>query len=109
MRRRADASTLNFDHARALRLVADAGLRFPLVAKPDIGRDGYGVRLIEDAPALRRYLERFPGGAKLILQRYVACAAEAVVHYAGRPDAGGRILSLTLKCFPHVVGDGTAT
>jgi membrane protein DedA with SNARE-associated domain len=109
MRRRADASTLNFDHARALRLIADAGLRFPLVVKPDIGRDGLGVRLVDDPAALRRYLERFPGGAKLILQRYVPWAGEAVVHYARPPDAGGRILSLTLKCFPHVVGDGGAT
>jgi len=109
MRRRADASTLNFDHARALRLVADAGLRFPLVAKPDIGRQGHGVRLVEDAAALRRYLEKFPGGAKLILQRYVAWAGEAVVHYARMPGEGGRILSLTLRTCPHVIGDGVAT
>ncbi len=108
MRRRADASTLNFDHARALRLVADAGMRFPLVAKPDIGRDGFGVRLIEDAPGLRRYLAAFPGGAKLILQRYVPWAGEAAVNYARMPGEGGRILSLTLKYFPHVVGDGSA-
>jgi hypothetical protein len=108
MRRRADASTLNFDHARALRLVADAGLRFPLVAKPDIGRQGHGVRLVQDAAALRRYLEKFPGGAKLILQRYVAWAGEAVVHYARMPGEGGRVLSLTLRTCPHVVGDGVA-
>ena len=108
MRRRADASTLNFDHARALRLIADAGLRFPLVAKPDIGRHGFGVRLVEDAVALRRYLDKFPGGAKLILQRYVACAGEGAVHYARMPNPGGRILSLTLKSFPHAIGDGVA-
>jgi membrane protein DedA with SNARE-associated domain len=108
MRRRADVSTLNFDHARALRLAADAGLRFPLVAKPDIGRHGHGVRLVEDAAALRRYLEKFPGGAKLILQRYVPWAGEAVVHYARAPGEGGRILSLTLRCCPHVIGDGIA-
>jgi len=109
MRRRADQSTLNFDHARALRLVADAGLRFPLVAKPDVGRHAHGVRLLEDAAALRRYLERFPGGAKLILQRYVPWAGEAVVHYARLPGQGGRILSLTLRSFPQVIGDGAAT
>ena len=109
MRRRADPSTLNFDHARALRLAADAGLRFPLVAKPDIGRHGHGVRLVEDAAALRRYLEKFPGGAKLILQRYVPWAGEAVVHYARMPGEDGRILSLTLRSGPHVIGDGAAT
>jgi membrane protein DedA with SNARE-associated domain len=109
MRRRTDPSTLNFDHARALRLAADAGLRFPLVAKPDIGRHGHGVRLVEDAAALRRYLEKFPGGAKLILQRYVPWAGEAVVHYVRMPGEGGRILSLTLRAFPHVIGDGAAS
>jgi membrane protein DedA with SNARE-associated domain len=110
MRRRADAAaTLHYDHARALRLAADAGLRFPFVAKPDIGRGGLGVRLIEDAVALRRYLERFPGGAKLIMQRYLPWAGEAAVHYARMPGEGGRILSLTLKTCPHVVGDGVAT
>jgi membrane protein DedA with SNARE-associated domain len=109
MRRRPDPSTLNVDHARALRLVADAGLRFPLVAKPDIGRHGHGVRLVEDAAALRRYLEKFPGGAKLILQRYVPWAGEAVVHYVRMPGERGRIVSLTLRSFPHVIGDGAAT
>jgi membrane protein DedA with SNARE-associated domain len=109
MRRRADPSTLNFDHARALRLAADAGLRFPLVAKPDIGRHGHGVRLVEDAAALRRYLEKFPGGAKLILQRYVPWAGEAVVHYARVPGEDGRTLWLALRSFPQVIGDGAAT
>jgi membrane protein DedA with SNARE-associated domain len=109
MRRRADASTLNFDHARALRLLADAGLRFPVVAKPDIGRHGLGVRLIDGAAALKRYLATFPAGAKLIMQRYVPLAGEAAVLYARMPGQGGRILSLTLKYFPHVVGDGAST
>jgi hypothetical protein len=110
MRRRADAAaTLHYDHARALRLAADAGLRFPFVAKPDIGRGGLGVRLIEDAVAFRRYLEKFPGGAKLILQRYVPWAGEAAVHYARMPGEGGGIISLTLKYCPHVIGDGVAT
>jgi len=109
LRRRADASTLSFDHARALRLLSDAGLQFPVVAKPDIGRHGFGVRLIEDAAALKIYLEKFPGGAKLILQRYIAFAGEAVVLYGGIPGHGGRILSVTLRYFPHVVGDGVST
>jgi len=109
MRRRADPTTLNVDHARALCLLADANLKFPVVAKPDIGRGGFGVRLIADAGALRDYLEGFPGGAKLILQRYVPFAGEADVLYARIPGARGRILALTLRYFPHAVGDGTST
>ena len=109
MRRRTDPSTLEFDHARALGLMTDAGLRFPVVAKPDIGWHGFGVRLIADSRALKSYLEKFPAGAKLILQRYVPHAGEADVLFARLPGEPGRILSLTLRYFPHVVGDGVAS
>jgi hypothetical protein len=46
----------------------------------------------------------------VILQRYVAYEAEAGVFYVRLPgELRGRIVSLTLKYFPHVVGDGRAT
>ncbi|HEY2135680.1 MAG TPA: hypothetical protein VGH49_07315 [Xanthobacteraceae bacterium] len=109
LRRRAEASTLGLDQARALRLMADAGLPFPVVAKPDIGSHGFGVRLIEDAAALGLYLEKFPAGAKLMLQRWVPFAGEADILVARLPGKGARIASLTLRYFPHVVGDGAAT
>jgi len=37
--------------------------------------------VVEDAAALKDYLEKFPAGAKLILQRFVALAGEAAVLY----------------------------
>jgi membrane protein DedA with SNARE-associated domain len=109
MRRRADPGLIDLDHARALRLMADAGLRFPLVAKPDIGRDGLGVRLIGDAAGLKAYLAGFPDGAKLILQRYVSAAGEATALVARRPGHQGWMVSLTLCHGPHIVGDGFST
>jgi membrane protein DedA with SNARE-associated domain len=109
MRRRADPTPIDFDHARALRLLADAGLRFPLVAKPDIGRDGVGVRLIRDAAALKAYLAGFPTGAKLILQRYVGAAGEATALVTRRPGHQAWMVSLTLRHCAHVVGDGVST
>ena len=109
LRRRNDPSTLPLDFARAQHLLAVAGLGLPVVAKPDIGWHGYGVRLIADAAALQDYLEKFPGGANLILQRYVPHAGEAAVLYARIPgETNGRILSLTLRYFPHVLGDGSS-
>jgi hypothetical protein len=81
-------------------------LRFPLVAKPDIGCRGAGVRPIPDDNALRRYLSDFPEGETLILQQMVDVVGEAGVFYVREPGAlQGRIISLTLKYFPHVVGD----
>ena len=53
------------------------------------------------------YIADFPAGATLMLQRFVPYAAEAAVLYARLPgEASGRILSLTLRYFPHVVGNG---
>src|SRR5690349_13229199 len=40
----------------------EAGLAFPVVAKPDLGWCGYGVRRIDDAHALAEYLRGFPCG-----------------------------------------------
>ena len=71
-------------------------LEFPLVAKPDLGRRG--VRRIGDVAALREYLRNFPGGARLMLQRFVPHAGKAAVLYARLPGAqSGRILSLTFR------------
>lgn len=87
-----------------------AGLGFPVVAKPDIGWQGFGVRLLADAVELRRYLDAFPADARLILQRPVPYDGEAGVFYARFPDEErGRVFSLTLRYFPHVVGDGRSS
>ncbi len=98
------------DIGRALRSLAEAGLDFPLVAKPDIGWHGHGVRRIDNRAQLDRYIAEYPAGASIILQRFVPHAAEAAVLYARLPgESSGRILSLTLRYFPHVIGDGRQT
>jgi membrane protein DedA with SNARE-associated domain len=98
------------DIDRAAHALADAGLEFPLIAKPDIGWHGHGVRRIDDRAQLDNYITHFPESQTLMLQRYVPYAAEAAVLYARLPgEARGRILSLTLRYFPHVVGNGAMT
>ncbi|MBY0356328.1 MAG: hypothetical protein K2Q12_11465 [Rickettsiales bacterium] len=87
--------------------LASAGLSFPLVAKPDKGCRGAGVRPLYHRHDLERYLEAFPAHSDLILQHMVQSEGEAGVFYVRNPkDAKGRILSLTLKYFPYVIGDG---
>lgn len=96
--------------ARLATEIARHGLSFPLVAKPDIGSQGYGVRLVRDRAELAAYLADFPLGEALILQHYVDWQGEAGVFYVRRPDeARGRIFSLGFRSFPHVVGDGRRT
>jgi hypothetical protein len=103
-------SDLDAEAESAERTMAAAGLRFPVVAKPDLGCRGAGVRRVRDRAELRRYLAAFPAGAALVLQRYVDYEAEAGVFYVRQPgEARGRLVSLTLKYFPHVEGDGQST
>ena len=52
VRRNAGAWSLGGDIDRALRALAEAGLDFPLIAKPDIGWHGHGVRRIDDRAQL---------------------------------------------------------
>ncbi len=96
--------------ASALAALAAAGLGLPVVAKPDLGCRGAGVKLIRTTDDLHAYLHAFPLGATLLLQRLVPFEGEAGIFYCRRPaQASGRIVSITLKYFPHVTGDGRRT
>ena len=95
------------DHAAAAGAMARAALAFPLVAKPDIGCNGTGVRLVADRAALDAYVASFPRGRRIMLQAYVAYEHEAGLFYVRLPgETRGRITSVTLKHAPYVVGDG---
>ena len=98
------------DAEEALGMLDAARIDFPVVAKPDVSRRGTGVRLIANTTELKRYLDRFPRGSRLLVQRYVPFEGEAGIFYVRRPgEERGRVTSLTLKYFPHVVGDGHST
>ena len=84
-----------------------AGLEFPVVAKPDIGWCGYGVRLLENAQSLDDYLRRYPHGETFVLQRYLSEPGEAGIFYMRAPDeARGRLIGILLREYPAVVGNG---
>jgi hypothetical protein len=93
-----------------LAAMARAGLAFPVVAKPDIGCNGAGVRRIGDAAALAAYVAEYPAGERVMLQSLATEPGEAGVFYIRPPDAPrGRITSLTLKEPQQVTGDGRST
>jgi membrane protein DedA with SNARE-associated domain len=107
MQRGRHGASAGDDMATALSLLDGAGMTFPVVAKPDIGWHGYGVRRLNDALDLRRYLQEFGAGPRIIFQDFVPHDGEAAVLYARAPgEKHGRIRSLTLRYYPHVVGDG---
>jgi hypothetical protein len=96
--------------AAAEAAMRDAGLGWPVVAKPDIGCNGTGVRLLRDRAGLDRYLQDFPAGETIVLQRYVDAPNEAGLFYIRHPhEAQGRITSVTIKHPPVVIGDGRST
>jgi hypothetical protein len=91
-------------------MLEQAGLAFPLVAKPDLGLCGYGVCKLDSAAALRAYAERYPDTETIVLQEYLADENEAGIFYARDPDGGeGRLIGLALRYYPRVTGDGVST
>jgi hypothetical protein len=93
--------------AAALSAMREAGLVFPVVAKPDLGWCGYGVRRIDGSLQLADYLARYPAGERLMLQRYLDEPGEAGIFYLRHPDQEtGRLLGILLRHYPQVTGDG---
>jgi hypothetical protein len=79
----------------------------PVVLKPDRGQRGTGVEIVRDRTRVHARVTRPHDG--LILQVFVP-GVELGVFYSRRPrEATGRIISLTEKRFPSVVGDGRRT
>ena len=86
------------------------GLNYPVVAKPDIGCRGAGVRIVRSAHELRDYISDFPVDGKVVLQKLVPYEAEAGIFYIRQPgEEKGKIFSITLKYPPYVIGNGKDT
>lgn len=98
-------------------IATDAALGgYPLIAKPDRGERGRGVRLLRGEHDLRPYLARH--AEPVILQRYHPGPVEVGVLWIRDPaslqdpeHAGlhGRIYAVTCKTLPVLKGDGRRT
>ncbi len=104
------APTLSQECDAALAALRHAGIELPVVAKPDLGCRGAGVKLVRSRADLASYLTDFPRGARFLLQRLVPFEGEAGIFYCRTPgQERGRVVSITLKYFPYVIGDGRRT
>ena len=93
--------------ARATQVMRALALELPVVLKPNQGQRGSGVVVARTRRELIAYLQRSSGD--VILQEYVP-GLEFGVFYVRRPsEPHGRILSITDKRLPAVVGDGRRT
>jgi hypothetical protein len=103
--------TQNGDRQREVEAqLAAAGVNLPIVAKPDRGYQGWGVRVIHVPDELAAYLAMQPDGSTVLLQEMVGYENEAGIFYIRKPgQERGRVVSLTFVLPPHVVGDGRRT
>jgi membrane protein DedA with SNARE-associated domain len=93
---------------RALAVMKREHWVFPIVLKPDVGQRGVGVRLIRSVDQLVAYLSSARGNT--LMQPFHEGPYEAGVFYYRFPgQRRGRILSITDKQFPVLVGDGRST
>ncbi|WP_224484552.1 ATP-grasp domain-containing protein [Robertkochia aurantiaca] len=94
--------------SNVLQEIKRRGLAFPLILKPDIGFRGLGVHFVRTEPQLEDLLK--DQKIDLLLQEFVNHKLEVGVFYARIPGhRNGNILSLTLKEFLTVTGNGKDT
>ena len=94
----------------AERVMAEAGLSYPLILKPDIGWCGFGVRIVRNRTELESYLGAYPADEDIMLQHFVPYEGEAGLYYTRWPhEQKGRVTGVLLRFFPQVVGDGHRT
>jgi hypothetical protein len=94
--------------ARIRELFNEESLKYPVVFKPNVGQRGDGFKLIHSEQDARDYVEHF--SRDILVQRYAEGPHEAGVFYYRLPDEHqGKILGITDKAFPVVVGDGVHT
>jgi hypothetical protein len=88
--------------------IAKSGLEFPLIVKPDIGFRGRLVEKVHDLPALQAYISRYP--LDFLVQEFLDYPEEFGVFYFRMPgEEHGKVISLTLKEFLYVTGDGCSS
>ncbi len=88
--------------------IQQAGLRYPLIVKPDIGYRGMLVEKVYSQAELLAHVA--PYSIDFLVQTYIDYPVEVGVYYHRYPDqTSGKITSLTLKKFLTVTGDGQHT
>lgn len=94
--------------ARAEALIRSGQLSLPVIAKPDRGCVGFGVRLVHNLSDLRTILELTP--VDYLLQQRAESPEEFGVFFTKLPgDVRGKVTGLTHKQIPSVTGNGSDT
>lgn len=98
----------NSDLKDIVNLLAEKQIYFPLIAKPDIGLRGSGVKKIKTVSELKNYAEK--ANFDFLLQDLIAFQKEAGIFYVRSPlQKNGKITGIVSKEFLIVTGNGKST
>lgn len=85
-----------------------AGLKYPIIIKPDLGERGKGIEKINRSSGLKPAVESQT--SDYLVQEYLDMPFEAGVFYIRHPSqAKGKVTSIVVKGFLEVEGDGIST
>ena len=91
-----------------LKVIADSGIQYPLIAKPDIGLRGSAVKKIDNAYTLGAYHRK--ADFDYLIQDLIPYENEIGIFYVRYPhEQQGRITGIVAKEFLIVTGDGKST
>ncbi len=91
-----------------LQSIHQNSIAFPLIAKPDIGERGLGVKKIDNEEALKDYVSNMP--VPFLIQGFVPYEKEVGIFYCKPPgSAQGYISGIVNKEPVTVTGDGIST
>ncbi len=88
--------------------VVEKQIYFPLIAKPDIGLRGSGVKKIKTVSELKEYAEK--ANFDFLLQDLIPFKNEVGIFYVRHPlQKNGKITGIVSKEFLIIIGDGKST
>ncbi|MWB94375.1 D-alanine--D-alanine ligase [Flavobacterium sp. GA093] len=98
----------NTDLNKMVNSLVEKGIYFPLIAKPDIGLRGSGVKKIRTVTELKNYAEK--ANFDFLLQDLIPFKNEVGVFYVRHPhEKQGKITGIVAKEFLIVTGNGTSS
>jgi len=89
------------------RFMAECGVDFPVVLKPDAGQRGSGVAIVRAADQLASYMRTTEFDT--LVQEYAPGDEFGIFYYRDPGEEHGHIFSITEKRMPYITGDGRHT
>lgn len=91
-----------------LKIIDKSGIKYPLIAKPDIGLRGSAVKKIDTIADLKSYSQR--ANFDYVVQDLIPFENEVGIFYVSYPnEKAGRITGIVAKEFLIITGDGVST